>query len=142
MITQQQFNGTMKGLYSLLPFAKALPPEAVNLAWNSFPDQAKREMTPAMLEYAAAQLLLDTQPEKESPPHLAILRYVYRVGDGVARLDWGLKEDLRQRMARPGVFNPQPRSEAEQFAAGELPALDGRRSEPQGVLAKLAGGAL
>lgn len=140
MITQQQFNQTMKGLYGLLPFAKNIPPESANLAWVSFPDQAKRQFTQEILDYAAGQLLMDPDPDKEKPPHLALLRYVYRNENGQPNLDWGLKQDLPQRMAKAGQFNPEPKSEAALVAAGELPAYDGPRHAPGGVLAQLQQG--
>ena len=137
MLTQQEFNSTMKGLYSLLPFAKALPAEAVMLAWLSFPAKAKAELNTAMLSYAAGQLLQDPAPDKEKPPHLALLRYLYRFENGQPNYEWGLKLDLPQRMAADGQFFPEPISQAHLAATGELPDYDGPRHSPNGVLARL-----
>jgi hypothetical protein len=131
------FTETLRGLQGLMPFAKPLSESAFLLAWASFPVQAKQELTPAMLTYAAAQLLMDPAPDKERPAHLSLLRYVYRNESGHPRLDWGLKEDLQQRMANSGAFNPDPVSEFALAAAGELPAYDGPRHAPGGVLAQL-----
>lgn len=142
MITELDFVDVVDALYELLPFSKRISTQAIALAWSSFPEPAKHQLNRAMLDYAAGQLLLDPAPDKEKPPHLALLRYVYRMGDGVPRFDWGLKADLPQRMASPGVFHNDPTSLADMVATGDAPALDGRRSEPQGVLAKLSGGAL
>ena len=139
-LSAEYFVETLRGLQGLLPFAKPLSEAAFLLAWASFPEQAKSELTPNMLTYAAAQLLMDPNPDKEKPVHLALLRYLYRNESGHPRLDWGLKEDLAQRMANSGRFNPDPISEAALLAAGTLPAYDGPRHSPGGILAQLQQG--
>ena len=142
MITQDDFIDTMQGLYQLLPFAKQLSPQAIAMAWVTFPDYAKRDLTPAALQYAAAKLLMDTARDKEKAPHMALLDYLYHLQNvggsltiGEPQLEWRLKVD-------PHNLPPLDGSSTRQALPGAAENRDGRRSEPQGVLAKLAGGAL
>ncbi|MFZ9960536.1 MAG: hypothetical protein ACO3GP_09095 [Candidatus Limnocylindrus sp.] len=104
------------------------------LAWASFPEQAKQQLTNAAWSFAAAQYILDPAPPKELPIHIAMLRYLYRNRDGVAALDWGLKPDLPSRMKLPGYFHQPVLSDHERVLSEGKPALDGPRHSPAGVL--------
>jgi hypothetical protein len=129
-------------LQSLLPFAKTLPPEAFALAWESFPAQAKEELTDQALTWAMTKLLNDPEQHKELPIHLRLHRMLYQYTNtsaagltiGPVPMGWRLKVDPRRL---PPVDAPPPLSEAEMVAAGSLPAYDGPRHSPNGVLAKL-----
>lgn len=133
-LDHKHFVATLLGLQQLKPFAKPLGEPGLMLAWATFPEQAKAELSNGAFTFAAAQLLLDPEPPKELPAHVAMLRYVYRNRDGVAALDWGLKPDLRNRMLQPGKFHQPAMSEHERLMREGLPALDGPRQSPAGVL--------
>lgn len=78
----------------------------------------------AHLGYAAAQLLLDPDPPKELPVHLALLRYLYRLENGTPNFRWGLKGDLEQRMLKPSEFHRELRpGEAQEALEGALTPL-------------------
>jgi hypothetical protein len=94
------------GLQQLRQFGRELDETALMLAWITFPEKAKHELGTQHLEYAAAQLLLDPEPPKDTPAHLLLLRYVYRLENGQPNLEWGLKADLASRMQLPGKFHP------------------------------------
>ena len=136
-LTFEHFRQTLTALSSVLPFAKPLGEEAWLLLWLTFPDHAKQHLTPAMWTYAAGQRLMDPAPAKELAIHLQLLRYLYRLENGMPNLQWGLKLDLAVRMAHVGTFHePEPRSLADQVAAEGPPNVDGNRHEPAGVLAQ------
>ena len=136
-LTYDSFSQTLEALNSVLPFAKAINPQAWLLLWGTFPDHAKQHVTPAMWAYAAGQRLMDPAPAKELAIHFQLLRYIYRLENGMPNYQWGIKEDIQQRMACPELFNPEPRSLADQAAAGGIASLDGNRHEPAGVLASV-----
>jgi len=134
-LTFETFSHPLEALNAVLPFAKAINEGAWMLLWGTFPQHAKQHVTPAMWAYAAGQRLLDPAPAKELAIHLQLLRYIYRLENGMPNFAWGIKEDIQQRMACPELFNPEPRSLADQVAAGGIASLDGNRHEPAGVLA-------
>jgi hypothetical protein len=105
-ISSEQFGRVLLGLQRLKQFGRELDESALMLAWLTFPEKAKQELTQDHLAYAAGQLLLDPDPPKETAVHLALLRYVYRLENGQPNLEWGLKADLDSRMKLPGKFHP------------------------------------
>ena len=139
-LTADTFCRTLQGIQSLMPYGKTLNEAALLIAWQTLPNNVRQQLTPAMLAYAAGQYLQDPEPPKDQPIHLSLLRYLYRLENGRPNYEWGLKQDLPQRMANDGRFNPEPVSEAALVAAGELPAHDGLRHAPAGVLAQLRQG--
>jgi hypothetical protein len=137
-LTYDSFSQTLEALNSVLPFAKAINPQAWLLLWGTFPDHAKQHVTPEMWSYAAGQRLMDPAPAKELAIHLQLLRYLYRLENGMPNLQWGLKVNLPYRMASAGTFHQvEPLSIADQIAAQGALNLDGNRYEPAGVLAKM-----
>jgi hypothetical protein len=137
MITHNDLFPILEALTSVLPFAKPVNKAAALLVWATFPPKAKQDLTPEMLTYAAAQRLMDPDAPKETPIHLSLLRYLYRLENGQPNYEWGLKLDLPQRMAADGQFFAEPISQAHLAATGELPDYDGPRHSPNGVLARL-----
>lgn len=132
MLDSQHFARTLSGLAGLLPFGKALSEPALLLAWQTYPAEAKQQLSNQQFTYAAGQYLLDPDPPREVPVHLALLRYLYRLEYGAPNFGWGLKPDLPERMARPGEFHPQPIAPADAPPAHHEP-----RFAPGGVLAML-----
>ncbi len=144
-LSRDFFIDTLTALQSLLPFAKALPPQAFVLAWESFPAQAKEELTNEALTWAMGKLLNDPEQHKELPIHLRLHRMLYQYTNlstagltiGPVPMGWRLKVDP---LCLPPVDAPPPLSEADLVAAGQLPAHDGSRHSPNGVLARLEAG--
>ncbi len=108
MITEKDFCSVLLALSRTLPRFKAWDEMAMSLAWMTFPEKAKQDLTREVFLYAAGQRRLDPSPPDDVPLDLQLLNYVYRNRDGRACVDWGLKADLPDRMSRPNVFNPQP----------------------------------
>ena len=141
-LNRDLFIKTLSGLQALLPFAKALPPEAFMLAWESFPAQAKEELTNESLTWAMAKLLNDPEQHKELPVHLRLHRMLYSYANlstsgltiGPVTMGWRLKVDPK---CLPPVDAPPPVSQSDLVATGELPNYDGPRHSPNGVLARL-----
>jgi hypothetical protein len=136
MITIEDFQVAVSSLLQLLPMQRALDPAALLLAWDTFPDRAKIDLTDEILLFAVQQRMLDPEPPKDVAPHVALLRYCYPVDRTVKRqrgeevvsdqpmVDRGLRKDLAQRMAAPDRFHdPAPaRQEQAPPRQPQLPA--------------------
>ena len=117
MITPQQFQVVITSMNQLLEFPKTLSPSALVLAWDTFPEPAKTELTESILLYAVQQWALDLERQKDLPIHIQLLRYIYPVRRiakekrgqefyiDEALVEAGLRRDLAQRMARPYRFH-------------------------------------
>lgn len=117
MIQAKEFQAVMSGMQQLFPMAKPLTPAALVTAWDTFPDRAKLDLDSEMLLYAAQQRTLDPDFPRETPPHIALLRYLYPVkrttrterGQEVVTdlpmFERGLRRDLASRMADPSRFH-------------------------------------
>jgi hypothetical protein len=121
MITIEDFQVAVSSLLQLLPMQRALDPSALLLAWDTFPERAKIDLTDEILLYAVQQRVLDPEPPKGMAPHVALLRYAYPVDRTIRRergeevvsdqpiVERGLRRDLAQRMAAPDRFHdPAP----------------------------------
>jgi hypothetical protein len=118
----------------LLPMSKQLTGAAMTMAWETFPERAKFDLTEEALLFAVQQRMLDPQPPKDVAPHIALLRYVYPVNRTTRRergeevitdhpmIERGLRHDLSKRMADPSQFHELVRTLPEQ-APTEAPRL-------------------
>lgn len=113
MITSDEFTSIINMASEVLPFSKKFSDSAIVLMYMTLPAKAREELTPEQLIYACSQRMLDPDPPKELPLHLALLRYLYRLENGNANIAWGLKPSLQERMQRPDVFHRDARSLAE-----------------------------
>ena len=135
-ITAKDFAGAVGAISELLPYAKRPSVDAQLLLWTTLPIQVQQELSSHHLAYASAQLLLDPARPQELAIPVALMRYLYRLENGLPNFNWGLRPDLAQRMAGTG-FQPLPSSQLELEAQGHG-RHDGARHEPGGVLAQLA----
>jgi hypothetical protein len=132
MITIEDFQVALSSLVQLLPMQRALDPAALLLAWDTFPERAKLDLSGEILLYAVQQRFLDTEPPKGLAPHVNLLRYVYPV-DRTIRFergqevisdqpmcDRGLRRDLAQRMAAPDRFHEPGPVRQEQVSSEHL----------------------
>jgi hypothetical protein len=136
VISLQQFQVAITSLMQILPMAKPLSAAALVMAWDTFPERAKIDLTDEILLYAVQQRVLDPEPPKGLAPHVALLRYVYPVDRTIRRergedvtsdqpmVDRGLRRDLAQRMAALDRFHePGPvRQEQAPPRQPQLPA--------------------
>lgn len=130
MPDSSHFSKVLGGIADLVPYGKAITPAGLLLAWASFPEQAKRELTNDHWTYAAGQYLMDHERPKDLPVHLALLRYLYRLEFGQPNLTWGLKVDLQARMRDPSEFHPQPQP----AYLAPPDNHDGPRHDPNGLI--------
>lgn len=121
-IDLEQFQAAVVALQQLLPMGKQLTPAALVLAWDTLPERAKLDLTDEILLFAVQQRLLDPAPPKDLAPHLALLRYAYRLENDRPLVEHGLRPDLRQRMAAPDRFHDPAPARQEQ-APPPLPSL-------------------
>ena len=135
-ITAKDFAGAVGAISELLPYAKRPSVDAQLLLWTTLPPKVQEELSSHHLAYASAQLLLDPARPQELAIPVALLRYLYRLENGLPNFNWDLRPDLDQRMAGTG-FQPLPSSQLELEAQGHG-GHDGARHEPGGVLAQLA----
>ena len=124
------FQMGLRALSSLLPYGKKITDEEAYFTWAMLPESVKVNVTDEMWIYACAQRRMDPNPDKELSLDIQLLRYVYRIRDGQPAFDWGLKQDLPQRMAMGGQFHSpvlpagDPTPPPPQLP-GSNPALDG-----------------
>jgi len=136
VINIKQFHAAVTSLMQLLPMSKQLTGSALTIAWDTFPERAKIDLTDEILLYAVQQRVLDPEPPKGMAPHVALLRYAYPVDRTIRRergedvisdqpmVDRGLRKDLARRMAAPDRFHdPAPaRQEQAPPQQPQLPA--------------------
>lgn len=120
-LNHNAFLNVLQGLSELRPRGKTVSEQGLTLAWLTFPERAKAELTPALLGYAAQQLCLDPEPDLDRPLHIQLLRYVYPLRDGVPHLASGLRHDIDQRMRNPQEFHPLTRPSEAMAAAAFAP---------------------
>lgn len=137
------FTTVLRAISGLLPFGSKLDEAQCLLAWQTIPPQVRDEVSNEMWVYAAGQRKLDPAPLQDLTLDVQLLRYLYRLENGMPNFEWGLKQDLASRMAQPHKFNAQPVSA---YDLGEendqRMKLEGwgRRHEPNGVLAAVFDG--
>ncbi|MEK0418401.1 MAG: hypothetical protein RI949_2407 [Pseudomonadota bacterium] len=118
----------LRSLAASLPYGKRLEDDEAKFLWLTLPQTVKETVTDEMWAYAIAQRRMDPAPDKELSIEMQLLRYLYRVRDGMPAFDWGLKLDLPRRMAQGSVFHGSvpPQGDAPQLAAvGSNPMLEG-----------------
>ena len=99
------FETSLRALSALMPYGKKMTDEEIQFVWMILPASVKQTVTDEMWGFACMQRRLDPNPNKELSLDLQILSYVYRRRDGHPAFDWGLKQDLQQRMELPGQFH-------------------------------------
>ena len=99
------FETSLRALSALMPYGKKMTDEEIQFIWMILPASVKKTVTDEMWGYACMQRRLDPNPNKELSLDFQILSYVYRCRDSQPAFDWGLKQDLAQRMELPGQFH-------------------------------------
>lgn len=115
------FETSLRALSALMPYGKKMTDEEIQFVWMILPASVKQTVTDEMWGFACMQRRLDPNPNKELSLDLQILSYVYRRRDGHPAFDWGLKQDLKQRMELPGQFHEDTAS---------LPVTSGHQLPP------------
>lgn len=95
----------LRALAASLPYGKRLEDDEAKFLWLTLPESVRDQVSDSMWAFAIAQRRMDPAPDKELSIEMQLLRYLYRVRDGMPAFDWGLKPDLGQRMALPGAFH-------------------------------------
>lgn len=112
MLTAPDFINLLSGLIESLPHHKALSERGLAFAWSSLPSQAKQQLNPQLLAYAATQRLLDPEPREKLAIHIQLLAYLYPLHNGMPAVDQGLRSDLEDRLRQPDRFHPLTTIEA------------------------------
>jgi hypothetical protein len=128
VITLEDFQAAITSLLQLLPMQRQLTPSALVMAWDTFPQQARGELSCEMLRFAITQRLLDPEPPKDQAPHIAMLRYLYPLEHNHPIFGRGLRPDLAERMAAPQVFHDPAPVRHEHAPPPERPRLPGGSS--------------
>jgi len=95
----------LRSITAAQPFGKKLQDDEIQFLWLTLPQTVKDSVSDEAWAYACNQALMDPAPNKELPVHFRILSYVYRVESGHPNFDWGLKQDLPNRMLNASSFN-------------------------------------
>lgn len=96
----------LRSLAASLPYGKRMEDDEAKFLWLTLPQTVKDTVTDQMWAYAIAQRRMDPAPDKDLSIEMQLLRYLFRIRDGMPALDWGLKPDLAERMAQGGTFHP------------------------------------
>ena len=110
MISLKAWTRVLTAMCELNPYGKKLSPETIQLSYGILPQKVKEELTDGMLTYALQQHAMDPSPDKELPIDKQLLSHVYRMENEFPNFNWGLKLDLKERMAQANVFHGQPLS--------------------------------
>lgn len=89
MIESGHFFAALHVLSEVLPYQKQLSPETRGALWELFPPEAKRDLTPADLQWAVSQRLIDPNPPREMAVSFVFLHYLYPKRDGWPAFDAG-----------------------------------------------------
>ena len=89
MIKSEHFFAALHVLSEVLPYQKQLSPETRGALWELFPPEAKRDLTPADLQWAVSQRLIDPNPPREMAVSFVFLHYLYPKRDGWPAFDAG-----------------------------------------------------
>ena len=89
MIESEHFFAALHVLSEVLPYQKQLSPETRGALWELFPPEAKRDLTPADLQWAVSQRLIDPNPPREMAVSFVFLHYLYPKRDGWPAFDAG-----------------------------------------------------
>lgn len=89
MIESEHFFAALHVLSEVLPYQKQLSPETRGALWELFPQEAKRDLTPADLQWAVSQRLIDPNPPREMAVSFVFLHYLYPKRDGWPAFDAG-----------------------------------------------------
>jgi len=98
----------LRAVANVTPYAKRISDEEIAFLYMSTPSKIKDAVSDEMWVYAVSQYRMDPNPSKEMPLDQQLLSYVFRKRDGRPAFDWGIKEDLAERMATSHQFHDQP----------------------------------
>lgn len=102
----KQFHLGLRAVTAAQPYGKKLQDDEIAFLWMMLPGSVKEQVSSDVWAYACNQALLDPAPNKDLPVHMRILSYVFRIENENPNFTWGLKGDLRDRMANAAQFNP------------------------------------
>jgi hypothetical protein len=102
----KQFHLGLRAVTAAQPYGKKLQDDEIAFLWMMLPGSVKEQVSSDVWAYACNQALLDPTPNKSLPVHMRILSYVFRIENENPNFTWGLKGDLRDRMANAAQFNP------------------------------------
>jgi len=136
VITLEEFQAAITSLLQLLPMQRPLTPAALVLAWDTFPANAKRDLSGMVLQFCVIQRLMDPAPPKELALHMALLRYAYPLENDRPATERRLRADLVERMAAPDRFHdPAPVRHEQAPQRPRLPG-SGRQWHPSQMTAE------
>lgn len=140
MIESQHFFAALHVLSEVLPYQKQLSPETRSALWELFPLEAKRDLSPADLEWAVAQRLIDPDPPKDTAISSVLIHYLYPKRDGWPAFDAGprrldprtaVRDERKVFRAKDALSQPQA------LSAGEFADLYTQQVEPDAGVATL-----
>lgn len=134
---EDAFKLGLRTLCSLLPYGKNPKDDELKFLWALLPDQITGQITDQMWAYAIQQRLLDPSPDDKLPIQQQVFRHLFRLRDGSPAFEWGLREDLPERMASAHQFHPLTPA-ASAHKPPEMPPIIERAPEsPQARRARL-----
>ena len=135
----ETYKTVLRAASAFNPYGKKLSDEDLLISWITLCPRVQDEVTDEMWLYALQQHRMDPGPDKELAIDMQLLKHVYRCENGAPNFNWGLKQDLPQRMANRAVLHGQPKSPYE--LGEDLNRPTEERIAPNGVLRLIERGA-
>lgn len=103
---EDTFKLGLRTLSAQLPYGKTPKDDELKFLWALLPDQITGQITDQMWAYAIQQRLIDPAPDDKLPIVQQVFRHLFRLRDGSPAFEWGLREDLPERLLAPHCFHP------------------------------------
>lgn len=103
---EETFKLGLRTLAAQLPYGKTPKEDELKFLWSVMPKNVTGQITDGMWLYAIQQRLMDPAPDDKLPIVQQVYRHLFRLRDGTPAFEWGLREDLQERMASAHQFHP------------------------------------
>lgn len=103
---EETFKLGLRTLAAQLPYGKTPKDDELKFLWSVMPKHVTGQITDGMWLYAIQQRIMDPAPDDKLPIVQQVYRHLFRLRDGSPAFEWGLREDLPQRMAAAHQFHP------------------------------------
>lgn len=103
---EETFKLGLRTLAAQLPYGKTPKDDELKFLWSVMPKHVTSQITDGMWLYAIQQRIMDPAPDDKLPIVQQVYRHLFRLRDGSPAFEWGLREDLPQRMASAHQFHP------------------------------------
>jgi hypothetical protein len=103
---EDTFKLGLRTLCAQLPYGKTPKDDELKCLWVLMPKTVTSQISDEMWLYAVQQRIMDPAPDDKLPIVQQVFRYLFRLRDGSPAFEWGLREDLPERISAADQFHP------------------------------------